>query len=229
MQSDEEKLAAAEYAAGLVENGMVVGLGTGTTSVKMVEALGKRYQEGLRFTGVPTSIHTAELARSFGIPLTTLDDAGALDLNIDGSDEVDPQLDLIKGHGGALTREKLVASAARRFAVMVDESKLVRHLGEQFPVPIEVVQFGWKTTQHRLEALGLQCELRGGSEPFITDNQNYILDCRLAAESNTSVAELADAIKLQTGVVDHGLFLRMASVVIVGKSDGSVDVLTASR
>lgn len=226
MQSDEQKRAAAEYAAGLVEDGMVVGLGTGTTSVKMVQSLGKRYEEGLRFTGVPTSVHTAELAGSFGIPLKTLDQAGVLDLNIDGSDEVDPQLDMVKGHGGALMREKLVASAARKFAVMVDESKLVGHLGEQFPIPVEVVPFGWKTTQRRLESLGLSCELRGGAQPYVTDNQNYILDCRLTAADNRPVAELANAIKLQTGVVDHGLFLGMASVVIVGKADGSVEVLT---
>lgn len=229
MQSEEGKQAAADYAAGLVESGMVVGLGTGTTAVKMVQTLGKRYQEGLRFTGVPTSVHTGQLADSFGIPLTTLDDAGSLDLNIDGSDEVDPDLELVKGHGGALMREKLVASAARRFAVMVDASKLVVHLGEQFPIPVEVVPFGWKTTQRRLESLGLNCELRGGAQPYVTDNQNYILDCRLVAAANRPVAELAEAIKLQTGVVDHGLFLGMASIVIVGKDDGTVDILTRRR
>lgn len=225
MSSEEEKMAAAEFAAGLVKDGMVVGLGTGTTSVKMVQALGRRVQAGLRFTGVPTSEHTATLAQSFGIPIVALDDAGTLDLNIDGADEVDPDLQLVKGHGGALMREKLVASAARQFIVMVDESKLVHRLGEIFPVPVEVVEFGWRSTLRRLESLGLVGELRGGRDPFVTDNHNYILDCRRAPSNQQPTPALANAIKLQTGVVDHGFFLDMASLVVVGKESGEVDAL----
>jgi ribose 5-phosphate isomerase A len=225
VSSEQEKEAAAEYAAGLVEDGMVVGLGTGTTAVKMVDALGSRVRKGLHFVGVPTSERTAQQARALGITLRSLDEAGELDLNIDGADEVDPQLDLVKGHGGALMREKLVASAARRFAVMVDESKLVERLGEQFPIPVEVVTFGWSTTQRRLEALGLTCELRGGRDtPYLTDNHNYILDCHVADAHRRSTRELADAVKLTTGVVDHGYFLGMASLVVIGKPSGDVDV-----
>jgi ribose 5-phosphate isomerase A len=227
MASEEEKEAAATYAAGLVEDGMVVGLGTGTTAVKMVEALGRRVRDGLRFVAVPTSERTGDQARGLGIPLRSLDEAGELDLNIDGADEVDPQLDLVKGHGGALLREKLVASTARRFVVMVDESKLVERLGQEFPIPIEVVPFGWGTTQRRLEALGLTCELRGGAQqPYVTDNHNYILDCNVLDARGRSTREIADAVKLATGVVDHGYFLGMASIVVVGKPSGEVEVLT---
>jgi ribose 5-phosphate isomerase A len=227
MSSDTEKEAAAEYAAGLVENGMLVGLGTGTTAVKMVDALGRRVRDGLNFVGVPSSERTAEQARTLGILLRTLEEAGELDLYIDGADEVDPNLDLVKGHGGALMREKLVTEAARRFVVMVDESKLVESLGQEFPIPIEVVTFGWGTTQRRLEALGLSCELRGGRDnPYLTDNHNYILDCRVTDTRGRSTREIADAIKLTTGVVDHGYFLGMASVVVIGKPSGDVDVRT---
>jgi len=225
MSSDQEKEAAARYAAGLVQDGMVVGLGTGTTAVKLVDVLGERVRDGLKFVGVPTSERTAEQARALGIPLRTLDEAGRLDLNIDGADEVDPHLDLVKGHGGALMREKLVASAARRFVVMVDESKLVERLGQEFAIPVEVVEFGWGTTQRRLEDLGLTCELRGGqSNPFETDNHNYILDCHVADARGRTTQELAGAIKLTTGVVDHGYFLGMASLVVIGKTSGDVEV-----
>jgi ribose 5-phosphate isomerase A len=227
MSSEQEKEAAAQYAANLVEDGMLVGLGTGTTAVKMVDALGRRVKDGLKFVGVPTSERTAEQARGLGIPLKTLEEAGQLDLNIDGADEVDPNLDLVKGHGGALMREKLVASAARRFIVIADDSKLVQRLGDQFPIPIEVVTFGWGTTQRRLEALGLSCELRGGTEnPYVTDNHNYILDCHVTDAGGRSIRDLADAIKLTTGVVDHGYFLGMAAMVVIGKPSGDVEVRT---
>jgi ribose 5-phosphate isomerase A len=225
VSSDLEKEAVGEHAASLVEDGMVVGLGTGTTAIKMIDALGRRVRGGLRFTGVPSSERTAAQASGLGIPLTTLDEAGRLDLYLDGADEVDPRLDLVKGHGGALMREKLVASAARRFVVMVDDSKLVERLGQAFPIPIEVVTFGSGTTQARLEALGLACELRGGLDnPYVTDNHNYILDCHVSEASDRSTREIADAIKLTTGVVDHGYFLAMASLVLVGKPSGEVEV-----
>jgi ribose 5-phosphate isomerase A len=225
VSTDEQKRRAAEHAATFVEEGMVVGLGSGTTAEKAVDALGRRFQDGVRFVGVPTSKQTAHLAQSFGIPLIRLDEITHLDLVIDGSDEVDPHLDLIKGHGGALVREKLVASSGRRFVVIVDESKLVSYLGERSPIPIEVVPFGWTTTRHRLEGLGLHCELRGAEQPYTTSNHNYILDCRLADGARSSMAVLADEVKRQTGVVDHGLFLGMASAVVVGRASGQVDVL----
>ena len=223
MSAEEQKRAAAERAAQLVEDGMVVGLGSGSTAELLIEALGRRHAEGLRFTGVPTSRQTAHLAQGVGIPLTRLDVVHALDLTIDGADEVAPNLDLIKGHGGQLMREKLVASAARRFVIIVDASKTVSRLGERSPIPVEVVTFGWTTTAHRLEDLGLTWQIRGGEHPFMTSNHNYILDCRCRTDMPPS--ELADGIKRQTGVVDHGLFLGMAPTVIVGLEGGSVEVL----
>lgn len=225
MTAEEGKRAAAQYAAGLVQQDMVVGLGSGTTAEKAVEALGHRHQDGLRCYGVPTSKATAQLAQSFGIKLLRLDELSTLDLTIDGADEVDPGLNLIKGHGGALVREKLVASAAREFVVIVDESKLVQQLLEKAPIPVEVVTFGWTTTQHRLEKLGLVCTRRGGEAPYTTANHNYILDCTLEGSAPPDWNELGRAIKDQTGVVDHGLFLGMTSRVVVGRDAGEVDVL----
>jgi ribose 5-phosphate isomerase A len=229
MGLDVQKRVAAEYAASLVVDGMTVGLGSGSTAEIAVEILGRRFREGLRFVGVPTSSRTAEIAQSFGIPLRRLDERSFLDINIDGADEVDPHLNLVKGRGGALTREKLVASAAQRFVVIIDESKRVSRLGERAPIPIEVVAFGWPTTRHRLELLGLTCELRGGSEPYLTSNGNYILDCRASGPVDLADETLAEAIKLQTGVVDHGLFLGMADLVAVGTARGEVDILQAER
>jgi ribose 5-phosphate isomerase A len=226
MDADEQKRAAAEHAARVVHNGMTVGLGSGSTAERLVEALGRRARQGLEFTGVPTSRQTAHLAQTFGIPLIRLDELHHLDLTIDGADEVDPNLNLIKGHGGALMREKLVASAATRFVIIVDESKLVEQLGERFPIPVEVVTFGWTTTRHRLEELGLECALRGGEQPYMTSNHNYILDCR--APDGVDVTALARSIKEQTGVVDHGLFLGMTSTVIVGANTGGTRVLGES-
>jgi ribose 5-phosphate isomerase A len=229
MELDAQKQLAAEYAAGLVVDGMTVGLGSGSTAEIAVEILGRRFREGLRFVGVPTSSRTAEIAQSFGIPLRRLDERSFLDINIDGADEVDPNLNLVKGHGGALMREKLVASAARRFVIITDESKRVTRLGERAPVPVEVVSFGWPTTRHRLELLGLTCELRGGNEPYTTSNGNYILDCHATGPIDLADDSLAQAIKLQTGVVDHGLFLGMADLVVVGTAGGAVEIMEAER
>jgi ribose 5-phosphate isomerase A len=225
MTAEREKTAAAEYAAGLVSDGMTVGLGSGTTSEIAVNLLGQRFRQGLRFVGVPTSARTAEIAQSYGVPLRRLDERSHLDIYIDGADEFDPELNLVKGRGGALMREKLVASASARFVVIVDESKRVTHLGEKAPIPVEVIQFGWPTTRHRLELLGLTCELRGDDQPYTTSNGNYILDCRPTAPIDLADPEVARAIKLQTGVVDHGLFLGMAALVAVGKENGEVEAL----
>ncbi|GAC1405448.1 MAG: ribose 5-phosphate isomerase A [Chloroflexota bacterium] len=225
MSADEQKQAAAEHAATLVEDEMVVGLGSGSTAERAIRVLGRRYTEGLRFRGVPTSKQSAQIAQSFGIPLLRLDELSTIDITIDGADEVDPHLNLIKGHGGALAREKLVASAARAFVVIVDESKLVELLGTKAPIPVEVLPFGWTTTRHRLESLGLSCELRGGEHPYVTSNHNYILDCRRKATIGQTWQELGNDIKLQTGVVDHGLFLSMANSVVVGSDGNQVRVL----
>jgi ribose 5-phosphate isomerase A len=175
--------------------------------------------------GVPTSDETAELARSFGIPLATLDEQTRLDIVIDGADEVDPRLNLIKGRGGALLREKIVALAGKRFVVIVDESKRVPKLGEHAPIPVEVVPFGWQTTRRRLEELGFSCELRGSETPYVTDGGNLILDCHVPPSVDLADPAVAGSIKAQTGVVEHGLFLGVADTVIVGTSTGDVSVL----
>lgn len=228
MSAQREKEAAAEYAANLARDGMIVGLGTGTTAALVVRALGRRVADGLRITGVPTSDATGSLARSLHIPLATLDEHTALDMVLDGADEVDPRLNLIKGRGGALLREKLVALAGRQFVVVVDESKLVPKLDNRAPIPVEVVRFGWVATKGRLEALGLAAELRGGDNPYVTDGGNVILDCQGGPSLSLADPALARAIKLQPGVVEHGLFLEMATAVVVGRADGSTQVLCAA-
>jgi ribose 5-phosphate isomerase A len=222
---DVGKRVAAQYAADLVEDGMTVGLGTGSTSELFVQLLGERCRAGLRAVGVPTSEETARHAKTAGIPLTTLEERGRLDLAVDGADEVDPQLNLIKGHGGALLREKIVARAAARYVIIVDDSKRVLKLGQRSPVPVEVVPFGWTTTKLRLEWLDFTCELRGNQDPYKTASRNFILDCHPSAAVDLSSPLVADSIKLQTGVVEHGLFLGMASLVVVGKANGRVDIL----
>lgn len=229
MGLDAQKRLAAEHSASLVTDGMTVGLGSGSTAEMAVEILGLRFRAGLKFVGVPTSSRTAEIAHSFGIPLRCLDERSFLDIYIDGADEVDQQLNLVKGRGGALMREKLVASAAQRFVVIVDQSKRVGRLGELAPIPVEVVPFGWPTTRHRLELLGLTCELRGGSEPYSTSNGNYILDCHASGPIDLADEHMAQTIKLQVGVVDHGLFLGMADLVLVGTAEGRVEILEAHR
>jgi ribose 5-phosphate isomerase A len=225
MDVEEQKVAAAVYAAGMVEDGTTVGLGSGTTARILVKELGRRVLAGLRVVGVPTSDDTANLARSFDIPLATLEEQSTLDIVIDGADEVDPGLNLIKGRGGALLREKMVAMAGERFVVLVDESKRVERLGALAPVPVEVVQFGWVTTRLRLERLGFTCELRGGDRPYITDGGNLILDCHAPAALDLSDVAVGTSIKAQTGVVEHGLFVGMATHVVVGSADGGVSVL----
>ena len=179
------KLAAAEAAAALVEDGMTVGLGSGSTASLAVRALARRVSQGLRISGIPTSEKTAALARELGIPLSTLAERGRVALTIDGADEVElGTLDLIKGLGGALLREKLVAAATTRLAIVVDESKLVDRLAADFrPLPVEVVAFAWQTTARRLESLGAEVTLRLGADgqPFVTDQGNLTLDCRFGA------------------------------------------------
>src|SRR3954454_3792460 len=222
---DRLKHAAAQRAVEFVENGMVLGLGTGSTAACVVEALARRVAQGIAIVAIPSSEHTAEMARALGIPLTTLGEHRRIDLAIDGADEVERgTLDLIKGHGGALLREKIVAAASKRFIVVVDDEKLVDRLGERFPIPVEIVQFGWQATAAALEKLGTRPELRqSDGRTFITDGGNFILDCPFS-----SIAEprrLEQAINMTGGGVENGLFLGRSAAVIVGSEDG-VEIMT---
>lgn len=203
-------------AAELVEDGMRVGLGTGTTAYWLVVRLAERVrEEGLRLRCVPTSRQTEEQAHALGLPLVTLGEVEALDIAIDGADEIGPELALIKGGGGALLREKLVAAAARRFVVIADRSKLVEVLG-RFPLPVEVVQFGWELTARRIAGVvGVEPLLRRSpdGEPFVSDNGNFILDCRCGAIPDPARTERE--LKSLTGVVESGLFVGLAQLAIV--------------
>jgi ribose 5-phosphate isomerase A len=221
------KKAAAEAAAKLVKSGMIIGLGTGSTAAFVVSELGRRVaQEGLRIVGIPTSEHTAEQARILKIPLATLAEHTEIDLTIDGADEVERgTLYLIKGHGGALLREKIVAAASKRMAVVADETKLVERLGTHFSVPVEVVPYGWQATERKLSQLGANPALRLGADrkPYVTDGGHYIVDCAYGPiEAPEEVAEHLDHV---VGAVEHGLFLGFASQVFVG-GHGGVKVLT---
>ncbi|HWC97071.1 MAG TPA: ribose 5-phosphate isomerase A [Candidatus Sulfopaludibacter sp.] len=219
---DDLKQAAAAAAAELAEDGMVLGLGSGTTAMAMVKILGRRVAEGLRITGVPTSAKTRALAASLAIPLSTLDEQRHIDLTIDGADEVTRgSLDLVKGRGGALLYEKLIAVSSRRFAIIVDESKMVDRLcPERQPIPVEVVPFGWQSTAQRLTSLGAEWTLRSDAEgqPAMTDGGHYTLDCRFPLFD--SAADLQAQIDGVVGVVEHGLFLGMATEVIVARPGG---------
>ena len=215
---DALKRAAAEKALELVRDGMLLGLGSGTTVRYFTEGVGRLVASGMRVRGVPTSRATAELATVNGIPMVT-EFIGAIDLTVDGADEVDPGLDLIKGRGGALFREKIVAAASKRLVVVVDESKVVQRLGVGV-LPVEVLPFLWRTTAERLIGLGASLVVRGGEEaPYVTDNGNLILD--LTFENGIAdPAELATSIKVVTGVVEHGLFVGMTDTCIVAGPKG---------
>lgn len=215
----------AEAAVELVRDGMILGLGTGSTTRYAIEAVGRRVADGLEVVGIPTSKATAALAQTQGIPLTTLEEHPQVDLTIDGADEVDPHLNLIKGMGGALFREKLVALASERMVVIVDEGKLVEVLGRRTPVPVEVLSFGHLRTAQALAALGAEPVLRSGEEgPFVTDNGHYILDCRFPEIRDPTA--LAIQMKTLPGVLEHGLFLGLADAVLVGTPEG---VMTRRR
>ncbi len=222
----QEKRQAAERAAGLVENGMVVGLGSGTTAALAVRALGRRVAAGLDIVGVPTSEKTAELARELGIRLSDLAQHERIDLTIDGADEVERgTLHLVKGLGGALLREKIVASATTRLVIVADESKVVDRLRiQEGPIPIEVAAFGWESTARRLRAMGGEFQLRlgAGGQPFVSDGGHYIVDAGFTGFN--SAEELAQALDGTVGVMEHGLFLGMAQQAIVGGAAG-VEVL----
>ena len=220
--ADRERMKqlACQRAAQEVQDGMVLGLGTGSTVYYFLHELGRMVREGMRLTGVPTSVQTAQLATQLAIPLTTLDDQPHLDLAVDGADEVDDHLNLVKGAGGALLREKIVAASAARFLVVVDDGKLVTQLGARYPLPVEVVPFGHTPAIRAVEGLGARVTLRRGTDgqPWISDNGNYILDCRFGP--------IADPVALQKellaipAVVESGLFLNMTDTVIVGHAEG---------
>jgi ribose 5-phosphate isomerase A len=211
-----------EVALDMIREGFVVGLGTGHAATAFVEALGARVREGFRIRGVPTSRDTAKMALRLGIPLVPLGEIEAIDVTVDGADEVDPHLDLIKGLGGALVDEKIVASVSRRLVIVVGAEKLVSVLGEHGVLPVEVVPFGLSLCQRRVTALGLQPATREvDGSLFVTDNGNYVLDCKLTAIPDP--AELEQSLRAIPGVVGTGLFLGMADTVLVQDGD-RVDV-----
>jgi ribose 5-phosphate isomerase A len=222
MTTPNFKQQAAEYAVESVESGMVVGLGHGSTAIWAVRRIAQLIQNGSlqNILGVPCSTVIETEARELGIPLTTLEEHPQVDLTIDGADEVDPQLELIKGGGGALMREKIVAQASRQEIIVVDESKLVPALGTGWAVPVEVIPFGYGSQRAYLESLGAEVKVRQTAEsnPFITDQGNLILDCKF--EPIADPAELAETLKRRTGIVEHGLFIGLATRVIVAGKDG---------
>ncbi|MCT4559581.1 MAG: ribose-5-phosphate isomerase RpiA [Pelagimonas sp.] len=227
---DKAKFVAAKRAAEFVESGMRVGLGTGSTAAWLVRCLGERVREdGLRFRGVPTSARTAALARDVGIEVVSLDEARWLDLTIDGADEFDSDLNLIKGGGGAHLQEKIVATASDQMVVIADAAKEVEHLGA-FPLPLEILPFGWQTTQALVEetlismdVMGRQASLRMNTDrPFVTDEGNYILDLHLGRIGHAR--QLAMVLNQIPGVVENGLFIDICDKVVIGFGDGRVEL-----
>ena len=232
--ADKAKYVAAKRAVEFVEDGMKLGLGTGSTAAWMVRCLAERvHKEGLRIQGVPTSTRTADLARELGLEVITLDEAGRLDITIDGTDEFDANLSLIKGGGGALLQEKIVASASDKMIVIADFDKRVAHLG-QFPLPIEVLGFGLKSSQSQIAGLLTAQDVAGreittrmaGDVPFVTDEGNYILDLHLGKIVDPK--KLAIALNQVPGVVENGLFVNICDLVVLGASDGTVEKQTKS-
>jgi ribose 5-phosphate isomerase A len=223
MTQDEAKTLVGRRAAEMVEDGMAVGLGTGTTSVKFIQALGERVQAGLKVRCVASSDASTALGRSLGMEVVSLAELPALDLYIDGADEVGPGLGLIKGGGGALLREKIVASAAERFICVVDQSKIVEKLG-RFPLPVEVIKMALPLVERRLADLGLNPSLRRHKDGsvYLTDEQNYILDCACGVIEEPE--ETAAEVRSIVGVVEHGLFLGMASVALVAGDAGVTEM-----
>lgn len=220
---EELKRQAAERAVDYIRSGMIVGLGTGSTAVYAVRRIGALLAEGQlqRIVGIPTAEVTAREAERAGVPLGSLDDHPSVDVTIDGADEIDPQLNLIKGLGGALLREKIVAAASRRLIIIADDSKRVDQLGTRAPVPVEVVTFAKRPTAAYLASLGARVvERRQDGRPFITDEGNVILDCHFPGLTNPQ--EIAQLIRAQPGVVEHGLFLGMATEAVIAGDRGIV-------
>ena len=235
MGGDDEKRRVGRSAAARVEGGMRVGLGTGSTAAAFVDALGERVAAGLDVVGVPTSEATRRRAERLGIRLATLEEEPELDLTVDGADEIGPDLALIKGGGGALLREKLVASASRRMLVIADGAKVVARLG-RFPLPIEVVPFGFETTRRRVAAVlreaigaevGISRRTAPDGAPYVTDGGHWIIDARCGAIA--APEELGPALKAVLGVVDHGLFVGIATTALIGTPDGVKELERGGR
>jgi len=221
-----KKLAAAK-AVGYIRSGMTLGLGTGSTAYWAIQGIGEQVKEGLAVRAIATSIQSESLARELEIPIVPFSEIDHLDITIDGADEVDEGLNLIKGGGGALLREKIVASATRFYIIIVDESKLVYQLGK-FPLPVEVAPFGWELTFRRLQALGGTPRMRmAGGAPFLTDNQHYILDTSFGLVPDP--ARLHERVSGITGVMEDGFFIDMADLVIAGLAGGDTKTLEKKR
>jgi ribose 5-phosphate isomerase A len=218
MANDLEKEVAARASLRYVQEGNIVGLGTGSTAAHAVRLLGERVRAGLKIRGIPTSTATRDLALAAGITLTTLDEFQQIDVTIDGADEFDPQLNLIKGGGGALLREKIIASASKQLVIITDSSKQVATLGK-FPLPVEVIAFAEALVAKKIGALGAKVQRRqlAGGKPFITDEGHHILDCHFG--QITDPPALARVLSDMPGIVEHGLFIGMASVVLIAEGD----------
>jgi ribose 5-phosphate isomerase A len=223
MANDQEKEAAARASLRFIKDGQVVGLGTGSTAAHFIQLLGEQVKQGLRVRGIPTSVRSKELAESLGIPLTTLDECQEIAVTVDGADEVDPQLRLIKGGGGALLREKIVASATKQLVIVADASKQVKMLGK-FPLPVEVIRFSQALVSKRITALGANVQLRvdNSGKPFVTDENNHILDCRFGEIRDPDA--LARQLSDMPGVVEHGLFIGMASVALLARGSEIIEL-----
>jgi ribose 5-phosphate isomerase A len=228
MANEQEKRAAAGASLRFIKDGQIVGIGTGSTAACFIHLLGEEVKKGLRIRGIPTSARSREQAASLGIPLTTLDDCPEIDVTVDGADEVDPQLRLIKGGGGALLREKIVASASEQLVIIADETKRVSVLGK-FALPVEVIKFAQVVVKKNIEALGAQVSLRrdANGNPYLTDENNHILDCHFGQISDPE--RLARQLNDMPGVVEHGLFIGMASVVLVANGSQVVELRAPNK
>jgi ribose 5-phosphate isomerase A len=217
------KKIAAGKAIEYIRNGMTLGLGTGSTAYWAIQGIGEQVKNGLSVRAIATSLQSESLARELGIPIVAFSEIDHVDITIDGADEVDEGLNLIKGGGGALLREKIVASATRFYIIIVDESKLVQYLGK-FPLPVEIAPFGWELTQRRLRELGGNPRMRmAGDQPFLTDNQHYILDCDFGLIKDPT--KLHEQVSGITGVMEDGFFINMANIVIAGSPGGDTRLL----